>query len=379
MTSPITVRVTLYNHKGTWTARGDYKDPVSGRRKRPSRTLSLKVANNTKRKALAMLPEIKAQMERELNADVVSDDPTFAESVNRWLEAKSKTVKENTMVAYKGYAEKHIIPMLGHIKTKNIQYVHLQRYIDNLAGELKVKSLKKHLVVINGALEDAERSGIITSNPAKLVQMPREAEKFVGTSFDENEARAALKAAEKEGEPMYTIVILGMIYGLRRSEMCGLRWKDIDFDKGYMHICNTVVKGESGYIEEEATKTEKSDRYLPLVNLTVPHFQDLLQKQLSSGSRCDKVCQLPDGSPALPDYITHNWKKFLQANGLPEIRVHDMRHTAASLLAAHSATPQQAQEFLGHENISTTLDIYTHCLDESKRKTADIMNEIYLS
>lgn len=272
-------------------------------------------------------------------------------------------------------ARRQIYLAFGHIKTKDIQYAHLQRYIDDLAGDLKVKSLKKHLVVINGALEDAERSGIISSNPARLVQMPREAEKFVGNPL----AKEALSAAQEEGEPMYAIVILGMVYGLRRSEMCGLRWKDIDFENGYIHVCNTVVKGKSGHIEEESTKTEKSNRYLPLIGFTIPYFRDLLQQQISSGSKCDKVCQLSDGSPVLPDYMTHKYKEFLAAHSLPDIRVHDMRHTAASLLAAHDATPQQAQEFLGHESISTTLDIYTHCLDESKRKTADIMDKIYLS
>lgn len=276
-------------------------------------------------------------------------------------------------------ARRQIYLAFGHIKTNDIQYAHLQRYIDDLAGDLKVKSLKKHLVVINGALEDAERSGIISSNPARLVQMPREAEKFVGNTLNEEEAKEALSAAQEEGEPMYAIVILGMVYGLRRSEMCGLRWKDIDFENGYIHVCNTVVKGKSGHIEEESTKTEKSNRYLPLIGFTISYFRDLLQQQISSGSKCDKVCQLSDGSPVLPDYITHKYKEFLAAHNLPDIRVHDMRHTAASLLAAHDATPQQAQEFLGHENISTTLDIYTHCLDESKRKTADIMDKIYLS
>lgn len=276
-------------------------------------------------------------------------------------------------------ARRQIYLAFGHIKTKDIQYAHLQRYIDDLAGDLKVKSLKKHLVVINGALEDAERSGIISSNPARLVQMPRESEKFVGNTLNEEEAKEALSAAQEEGEPMYAIVILGMVYGLRRSEMCGLRWKDIDFENGYIHVCNTVVKGKSGHIEEESTKTEKSNRYLPLIGFTIPYFRDLLQQQISSGSKCDKVCQLSDGSPVLPDYMTHKYKEFLAAHSLPDIRVHDMRHTAASLLAAHDATPQQAQEFLGHESISTTLDIYTHCLDESKRKTADIMDKIYLS
>lgn len=202
-------------------------------------------------------------------------------------------------------ARRQIYLAFGHIKTNDIQYAHLQRYIDDLAGDLKVKSLKKHLVVINGALDDAERSGIISSNPARLVQMPREAEKFVGNTLNEEEAKEALSAAQEEGEPMYAIVILGMVYGLRHSEMCGLRWKDIDFENGYIHVCNTVVKGKSGHIEEESTKTEKSNRYLPLIGFTIPYFRDLLQQQISSGSKCDKVCQLSDGSPVLPDYITH--------------------------------------------------------------------------
>ena len=102
---------------------------------------------------------------------------------------------------------------------------------------------------------------------------------------------------------MYAIVILGMVYGLRRSEMCGLRWKDIDFENGYIHVCNTVVKGKSGHIEEESTKTEKSNRYLPLIGFTIPYFRDLLQQQISSGSKCDKVMRT---------YLPH-WTSILTA------------------------------------------------------------------
>ena len=118
MTSPIKVNVTLYNHDGTWSARGDYKDPITGRRVRKSKTLKLKVANSTKRKAVAMLPEVKAQWAAELNSNVVSDDPTFAESVERWLEAKSKTVKENSMQGYHSYAKKPHNPHARQHKSK---------------------------------------------------------------------------------------------------------------------------------------------------------------------------------------------------------------------------------------------------------------------
>lgn len=271
MTSPVTVNVTLYNHKGTWTARGDYIDPISGKRKRPSKTLGLKVSKNTKRKALILLPEIKAQWDRELNVGVVSDNPTFAVSIDRWLEAKSKTVKENSMSGYRSYAKNHIKPLLGNIMTKDITYQHLQWYCDTMADSLKPETIGKHFSLISGALDDAMRDGIISSNPATLVVMPRAKDKFKGNTLNVVQAKKLLTVAKETGEPICTAIMLAMVYGLRRSEVCGLRWQDIDFDNGTMHIRNTVVKSDIGYIEEERTKTFKSDRVIALIDFTIPH------------------------------------------------------------------------------------------------------------
>lgn len=379
MTSPIKVNVTLYNHDGTWSARGDYKDPITGRRVRKSKTLRLKVANSTKRKAVAMLPEVKAQWEAELNSNVVSDDPTFAESVERWLEAKSKTVKENSMQGYHSYAKNHIIPMLGNIRVKDITYSRLQWYCDTMAKSLKPETIGKHFTLISGVLDDAMRDGIISNNPASLVKMPRAKEKFKGNTLTAGEAKTLLTAAKDAGEPIYTAILLPMVYGLRRSEVCGLRWQDIDFDNGVMHICNTVVKGDAGYIEEERTKTRKSDRVIALVDFTVPHFKALKEQQQKAGLTLGKVCRWPNGDDIKHDYISKKFGKLLKENGLPPIRYHDLRHTAASLLIASGATPQQTQEFLGHETVSTTMNIYAHCLSDVKVKTAKLMNDIYFS
>lgn len=170
-----------------------------------------------------------------------------------------------------------------------------------------------------------------------------------------------------------------MVYGLRRSEVCGLRWQDIDFDNGVMHICNTVVKGDAGYIEEERTKTRKSDRVIALVDFTVPHFKALKEQQQTAGLTLGKVCRWSNGDDIKHDYISKKFGKLLKENGLPPIRYHDLRHTAASLLIASGATPQQTQEFLGHETVSTTMNIYAHCLSDVKIKTAKLMNDIYFS
>ena len=326
MTSPIKVNVTLYNHDGTWSARGDYKDPITGRRVRKSKTLRLKVANSTKRKAVAMLPEVKAQWEAELNSNVVSDDPTFAESVERWLEAKSKTVKENSMQGYHSYAKNHIIPMLGNIRVKDITYSRLQWYCDTMAESLKPETIGKHFTLINGVLDDAIRDGIISSNPATLVKMPRAKDKFKGSTLTVEQAKKLLSAAEAAGKPIYTAILLSMVYGLRRSEVCRLRWQDIDFDNGAMHICNTVVKGDMKYIEEERTKTKKSDRVIALVDFTVPHLKALKDEQLAAGLTLDKVCRWSNGDDIKHDYISKKFNKLLKANNLPSIRYHDLRH-----------------------------------------------------
>lgn len=116
MTSPIEVNVTLYERNGVWTARGDYINPVTGKRCRPSKSLNLKVADNTKRKAQRILPEIKAQWEQELNANIVGDNPTFGQSVRLWLEAKSKSLRRTaaSLLIAKGATAQQAQEFLGH-------------------------------------------------------------------------------------------------------------------------------------------------------------------------------------------------------------------------------------------------------------------------
>ena len=377
MTSPIEVNVTLYERNGVWTARGDYVNPVTGKRCRPSKSLNLKVADNTKRKAQRILPEIKAQWEQELNANIVSDNPTFGQSVRLWLEAKSKSLKGNTKQNYTYSADRYIIPMLGNIKIRDIKYADFQRYCDTLAETLKSDTIKKHFAVINGTMKDAMRKGIIDSNPASLVQMPREKEKFHGKALTGEQAKAFIKAAEDAGEPAYTVIILAMVYGLRRSEICGLRWQDIDLESKTLHVCNTRVRTRDYCIEEERTKTARSDRVIALMEFTIPHFKSLKDQQAAAGLKTDKVCCHADGRDVSPEYVSRIVPKLSKSCGLPRVGAHDMRRTAASLLIAKGATAQQAQEFLGHEDITTTMNIYTRCFNETKRHTSEIMNSIY--
>lgn len=209
--------------------------------------------------------------------------------------------------------------------------------------------------------------------------MPRKKNKFHGKALTAEQSKVLLKAAEKAGEPIYTIIILAMVYGLRRSEICGLRWQDIDLDGKTLHVCNTYVRTQDECLEEERTKTERSDRVIALMDFTVPHLQALKESQIKAGLKLNKVCCWKDGNNISPEYVTRLVPKLATSCGLPKVGAHDMRRTAASLLIANGATPQQAQEFLGHEDITTTMNIYTRCFNETKKQTSELMNKIFIS
>ena len=168
---------------------------------------------------------------------------------------------------------------------------------------------------------------------------------------------------------------LAVLYGLRRSEVVGLRWRDIDFENATLTVSNTVVCNGEVWIEEEITKTPKSHRCIALYPSTIPYLQELKQEQLRSGIPLDKVCVWPNGDRLRPDFLTYKLKSLMKKNGLRVIRFHDLRHTAAAM-AASVLSPQQVQGLLGHGDIGTTFGTYGHYMDRQRRETATAINAI---
>ena len=175
---------------------------------------------------------------------------------------------------------------------------------------------------------------------------------------------------------------LGLFLGLRRSEVVGLRWKDVDLENGIVHIRNTVVKfKEISELEKTKSRASRRDLYMP--NALKSYLQTIWDRQEEdrkltgrSYSDSEHICQWPDGTAFHPDYVSRRFQKVLECNHLPKIRFHDLRHTAGSLLVNQGHTIKQVQEFLGHEKASTTLDIYTHISLEGKRNTAQVLDEL---
>ncbi len=368
------VSASLQVEDGKYVVRARVYDPTTGRIRQRSKTTGLSVKGN-KRRAEEMLKRFVADWERESNAEVIHANPLFSESVKLWLEHKSAVLRESTITAYEYNINGHILPRFGKMRTREISMYHIRGFYDELLKTLSAKTVRKIHLIILGVMKDAVMAGIRPDNPASGIELPTAA-KYEGKAYSIEQVAQLLKAIEQEGEPIRAAITLGLGYGLRRSEICGLRWKDIDFERNTMHICNTVVENAGHLWEKEATKTAKSNRTLDLGTFFVQYLKDLKAMHESAGTPLDKVCQWPDGTAVTPSYISHKQQKVLKKYGLEKLRLHDLRHTAASLMAKR-ATLNQVRDFLGHEDISTTYGIYVHTDLEDMKIAASIMDEVF--
>lgn len=378
MAGHIYIKGNLCKDNGTWVVRARVPDVATGEAKHRSKSTGLKVNGNNKHKAQEKMREIVAEWEKEANTGIkISRNPLFSECVEEWLKKKALDLRPNTLQAYQMNANTYIIPMLGHVKIGNLTRQHIQKYFEELNRRLSVNTMKKHRVIIRGVLEDAFLDGIVPANVADRVKLPK-AKKFEGTALTEEQVGRLLDAVKHEPDYIQTAIILAVSYGLRRSEICGLRWCDIDFDSGQMYIRNTVTEYSGKVLEAETTKTKASNRSIPLIPETVLYFHSIYERQTSEGISSGKVCVHSNGKQVTPEYLSTAIKKILVKYGFNGIRPHDLRHTAATMLARRLPA-KQVQAYLGHKDVSTTLNIYTHITDSDKVATSQAMGAILKS
>lgn len=372
MASP-KVTASLQIDKGTYTVRGRVYDPVTGKMRQRTKSTGLKVKNNTKKKAKAMMQEIVAEWQEESDsAQAAVDNPSFETCVNQWIERKSLTVRENTLESYKVAAKAHIIPELGKIGIRDLNRQQLQAYYDRLQRDgISANTMKKHRVIIKGTLKDAVIDGLIPVNVADFVSLPKVKE-FEGKQLTENQVADVLKALEKLDEPLKTAITLALVFGLRREEICGLRWEDIDFENNILSVRNTVTEYAGKVYRDGETKTRSSRRDLYIPEVTADYLKQLQEKQGQSGIDTGKVCAWSDGKEVKPAYITRASMRFLKACGYEGVRLHDLRGTVLSILA-RKLPIKNVQTFAGHNDVHTTLKYYVHVMDEDKRETAGVM------
>jgi integrase len=317
----------------------------------------------------------------------------FTDFLLEWLEMIKHNVEMTTYASYAVCIKSCIIPYFKEYKLtlKDVTPKHIQDYYQY---ELNEKGLSACTVIhrhanIRKALQYAFKVGLIAFNPADRIERPKTA-KFVGSIYDASELEALF--AVVKNKPIELAVILGAFYGLRRSEIVGLKWDAIDFEKKTLTIKHTVtevrVDGKAIIVEKDRAKTKSSHRTLPLVE----PFEKLLRRLKAEQERNQKVCGKDYcreylgyiyvnelGERIKPGYITQNFALTLKNHGLKKIRFHDLRHSCASLLYANGVSLKEIQEWLGHSDISTTSNIYTHLDFSSKVASANAIIGVYPS
>ena len=373
-----------------------------GKRHTPSKSTGLPVKGNKKR-AEKMLMDARAAQEAELEAKVTEQSAEntsaslipFTEFLLDWLEMTKKNVEETTYGAYAMGIKNKIIPYFEEhhpgLALCEVTPKHIQDYY---TYELTVRGVSANTVIhrhanIRKALQHAFKLGLIDSNPADRIERPKK-EKFVGSFYEEDELNHLFEVVR--GDPIELGVILGAFYGLRRSEAVGLKWDAIDFKKKTITIRHTVtqvtIDGKSKIIQKDRTKTKSSYRSLPLV----PPFEELLHRLKAKQEQNRKLCgrayciKYTDyiyvneiGELVKPGYLTQRFPYILEKNGLRKIRYHDLRHSCASLLYANGVSLKEIQEWLGHSDIATTSNIYTHLHFTSKVASANAIMGVYPS
>lgn len=373
MTDRIHIKGYLYDDRGTWAVRARVPDPKTGKTKMRSKSTGFK-SNGNKRKAEIKMREYIAIWEQEANTGyTLGYNPTFEECAIEWLDIKQTQIRPNTHSSYE-ILVKEINSKIGKVRIGDISRHILQAYLNQMSGTAAVSTIRKHRYIINAILENSQFNGVISSNPAYKLNIPK-GKKFTGTSLDEEQLKQLFSNLDSQPEPTKAIITLAVTYGLRRSEIVGLRWCDIDFKQNIMHIRNTTTAYAGVIYEGEQTKTDSSCRDVYLVGQTVPYLKALKATHEKQGFTSGKVCCYANGKGIKPDYASRTAQKFFTACNFENVRLHDMRHTAASLYSK-KLLPQQTQAFLGHTDIQTTMNIYTHSLTSEKINTSCVVGEL---
>lgn len=360
---------------------------VSGNRKQKWINTGLEIKGN-KKNAEKFLRDVLSEFEASDNP--LTCDILFSDYIEEWFEKAKIRLDTITYQGYLSVAKLHIIP---YYKKKKIKLVELSRndiqeYVDikSVSGKLKgngglsPKTLHTHMIIIQQVLKEAVKSGLISNNPYQYISLPK-IPKHTANFYSYNDLQKLFD--EIKNEPLYPLIYITVLFGLRRSEVLGLQWDSIDFERGLIVIKHTLVSYVK-VVEKNKTKSEASFRSYPLTDEVAKIMLQLKEKEIYNRSifgneyiENNYVFKWDNGKIYDPDYISKKFTKLLKQHDLRVIRFHDLRHSCASLLVAKGFQLKDIQEWLGHADIQTTANIYAHLDVERKNKIADLMSKSF--
>jgi integrase len=314
---------------------------------------------------------IKAQEDARSGIPVPDEVWKLGPYLEYWLENFVKVNRRPaTYALYETNIRLYLTPCLGHHKLSTLSVANVQQFLNQrLEKGDSVRKVQIMRTVLSAALTRAMREELVRRNVARLAELPEWHPGKV-RPWTVDEARRFLDACKPD--LLYAAFVLLLLYGLRRGEVLGLRWQDIDFDAGTLSV-EQQVQRVSGEIRIGPVKTQAGQRNLPLLPLARQVLE--AQAEVQARHRADMGSAWPDtdlvfttrtGRPVEPRNLVRSFRRICNDNDIRLIKVHHIRHTVASLLKALRVPARDAQIILGHSRLAITLEIYTHTDDEAQ-------------
>jgi len=354
---------SIQDKHGYWHAVISFKDDT-GKHRQKSISTRIPAVRGSKRRAEAIGKELtekwlQKQQENQRDEKTIG----LSDAITDYITSKGDSLQPNTAAEYTRLG-RNTISLIGDIDISTID----DSVIDTLKQKLKEKddsdnTVRHYIILINSSLQLAEQKGYTLSEPGYHAEAPKPP-KHRGAWYTVDEVRQLLGAADDSD--IRCAIYLSAYLGLRRSEVLGLRWSNINLKDKVIRICEKRVeysdRGKTVVKQSNKMKTEYSDRILPIPEAVC----EVLEAESDKGGHIIKDAK---GKPLAPQYLTKKFADLLKRCGLRKIRFHDLRHTCASLLLQSGVDMKTVQIILGHGNYSTTADIYSH-VDLTGKKEA---------
>ena len=355
------------------------RDPITGERKRKYKTVT-----GTKKEADQALRRFITELER---GEYIEDNNiTVSDWLQKWLEVYIvPTVSPTTLVGYKGMIRRYIDPLIGHLQVQEMNALAVQIWVNKLkaspsSGEpLTAGTIKHTYHVLRGAMDKAVQAGLIHRSPCAGIQLPK-GEKKKPVIYDETQIQQLLDFTR--GTEMELIIDLELCMGMRRGELLGLQWQDVNWEKNQIHIIRSRVAVDGKSVVKQP-KTESGTRTLDVPEILMKKLKSYkvkcMEQKIRVGRRLleeDFIIVHPDGKPIYPEYVSQMFTKLQKRANLPKCRFHDLRHLCASIMVKQGVEVKVAQERLGHKDITTTMNIYAHVLPGSAREAAEKIGQL---
>lgn len=327
-----------------------------------------------KRDANKMLNEVKEEIYKE--ELLLPNEMILQDFLLDFLEKYKMNLSITTYNCYMRICKKYIIPLLGDIKLCDIRPIHIQNYVDDLLDLLTPQTIKVHLNILNLALKRAYRLKLIKENVVQFVEVPKN-KKYKNEIYNAEDMKKLLEKSRETSLELPIILASGL--GLRISEILGLTWNNIDFNDFTITIDKITVRDKGQVILKEP-KTESSIRTISAPKEIILMLKQLKKDRLAAKLRGEKshrelIFYDKNLNPIAQDVLSKKFRYFLQENNLKHIRFHDLRHSHVTMLIDAKVPIKVISERVGHSNVNTTLNIYSHALREMDQEASDKISD----